>query len=67
PDLLGTIERPDGSLQVTANGHPLYQYSGDSQAGDTNGQGIDGTWFALSSAGKAVQESPSGTSYSQPN
>jgi predicted lipoprotein with Yx(FWY)xxD motif len=35
---LGTITRADnGSLQVTYNGLPLYFYSGDKAAGDTNG------------------------------
>lgn len=44
----GTITRDDGSTQVTYNHRPLYYYSGDSQAGDTNGQGVDGTWFVAS-------------------
>jgi predicted lipoprotein with Yx(FWY)xxD motif len=35
---LGTITRTDdGTHQVTYNGLPLYFYSGDSAAGDTNG------------------------------
>jgi predicted lipoprotein with Yx(FWY)xxD motif len=35
---LGTITRADtGALQVTYNGLPLYFYSGDHAAGDTNG------------------------------
>jgi predicted lipoprotein with Yx(FWY)xxD motif len=44
---LGTITRPDGSHQVTYNGHPLYYFAGDTAAGDTSGQAIDsfgGTW-----------------------
>ena len=44
---LGTIQRPDGGTQVTYNGLPLYTYSGDTSAGQANGQGIQGVWFAV--------------------
>jgi predicted lipoprotein with Yx(FWY)xxD motif len=30
--------------QVMYNGHPLYTFSGDKSAGDTNGEGIMGLW-----------------------
>lgn len=55
--LLGTIKRGDGSTQATYNKHPLYYYSGDSQAGQQNGQGINAfgaTWHVLTPAGTAV-------------
>ena len=42
-----TVTRADGSQQLTYNGWPLYSFSGDHKAGDTNGQGIGGIWFAL--------------------
>lgn len=42
---LGTSVRTDGSIQVTLNNEPLYYYSGDQKAGDTNGQGLGGVWF----------------------
>lgn len=42
---LGTIKRADGALQVTYNGWPLYYYSGDRAAGDTNGQGLLHLWY----------------------
>ena len=36
----------DGNgTQVEYNGHPLYTYSGDTAAGQTNGEGIGGKWF----------------------
>jgi predicted lipoprotein with Yx(FWY)xxD motif len=41
---LGTITRDDGSPQVTYNGKPLYLFSGDAAAGDTNGDGVAGIW-----------------------
>ena len=31
--------------QVIYNDHPLYTFSGDTAAGQTNGQGIGGKWF----------------------
>ncbi len=53
----GMIGTATGSSQVTYAGHPLYWFSGDTKAGDTNGQGLDdfgGEWYAISPAGKAV-------------
>ena len=61
--MLGTTARDDGSTQVTYDGHPLYLYSGDSAAGDANGQGIGGVWFAVTAKG-APAKAASGTSSS---
>ena len=37
--------RPDGAgSQVVWNGKPLYRYAGDSNPGDTNGDGIGNVW-----------------------
>lgn len=41
---LATFQRPEGQTQVTYNGMPLYYYSKDAKAGDTNGQGVAGVW-----------------------
>ena len=41
-EAVGTINRPDGTIQLTLNGWPVYRYSGDPQPGATAGQGIDG-------------------------
>jgi predicted lipoprotein with Yx(FWY)xxD motif len=49
--LLGTAKR-GSKLQVTYNGHPLYTYSGDSAAGQTNGEGSSGVWFVVKASGK---------------
>jgi|SRR5579862_1214226 len=49
--LLGTLTRPNGAIQVTYNGHPLYRYSGDTKAGQTSGEGTDGAWFAVKASG----------------
>jgi predicted lipoprotein with Yx(FWY)xxD motif len=39
----GTLTVVSG--QVAYNGHPLYEYSGDSAAGQANGEGIGGKWY----------------------
>ncbi|MBV8527327.1 MAG: hypothetical protein JOZ75_03340 [Candidatus Dormibacteraeota bacterium] len=43
---LGTVALADGSMEVTYNGWPLHTYAADTAAGQTNGQGIAGKWFA---------------------
>jgi predicted lipoprotein with Yx(FWY)xxD motif len=50
-NMLGTITRTDGSTQVTYNSWPLYYYSGDSAAGQTNGEGSGSVWYVVSPAG----------------
>ena len=55
--LLGTIKRSDNTTQVTYNHHPLYYYSGDSGAGQQNGQGLNAfgaAWFVVAPAGGKV-------------
>lgn len=57
PALLGTIERPDGSLQLTYNGRPLYRYSADTSADPLAGQGIEddwGHWYLVTPTGVEV-------------
>jgi predicted lipoprotein with Yx(FWY)xxD motif len=49
--LLGTIKRPDGTVQLTLHGWPLYRYAGDSTPGQANGEGIGGVWFAARPTG----------------
>ena len=53
---LGTLEREDGSLQLTLDGRPLYLFSGDGSPGDVTGQGVDGTWFVAGPDGKKITE-----------
>jgi predicted lipoprotein with Yx(FWY)xxD motif len=55
--LVSTTMRSGGVTQVTYNGHPVYMYGGDKNAGDTNGEGINafgGSWYAVSPAGAKV-------------
>lgn len=53
--LLATFTRPDNGRQVTYNGHPLYTFSGDQSSGQTNGQGVGGMWYVVSSGGQIVR------------
>jgi predicted lipoprotein with Yx(FWY)xxD motif len=58
---LGVAPRNDGTQQLTYQGAPLYLFVGDSQPGDTNGQGSGGIWFVVSaptSAGASDSASP---------
>lgn len=52
--MLGSTTRTDGTTQVTYNGWPVYYFSGDSQPGDINGQGIGDVWYAMGADGKAT-------------
>ncbi|MFC4499492.1 MULTISPECIES: SCO0930 family lipoprotein [Streptomyces] len=45
--LLSTFERPDGTQQLAIDCWLLYWFTGDQTPGDTNGQGVGGTWFAV--------------------
>lgn len=61
----GIITRSDGSLQWTYQNFPLYMYSGDSAAGQSNGQGITsfgGVWGVArpASSSPGPTSSPSG-------
>lgn len=53
--MLGTVERTDGTEQVTYNNLPLYHFSGDESAGDTNGQGLNDVWWVLSPEGEPIR------------
>ncbi len=51
---LGFVRRPDGSLQLTIRGLPVYRYSGDEARGEVNGEGIEafgGIWHAVAAGG----------------
>jgi predicted lipoprotein with Yx(FWY)xxD motif len=61
---LGTVKRPEGTLQVTYKGTPLYTFAQDKQAGETNGQGIKdvGTWSVVTTSSGSAPAASTGSS-----
>jgi predicted lipoprotein with Yx(FWY)xxD motif len=64
---LRTVKRPEGTIQVTYKGTPLYTFTGDKQAGETKGQGIKdvGVWSAVTT-GSSSTAAASTSSSSEP-
>ena len=60
---LATFARPDGTLQVSYVGHPLYYFIGDKKPGDTNGQGVAGLWTVAPVSGSVPAASPTSAGY----
>jgi predicted lipoprotein with Yx(FWY)xxD motif len=60
---LATVKRPDGSVQVTYKGEPLYTFAQDTAPGQANGQGIKdvGTWSAVTISSAASSPAPATT------
>jgi predicted lipoprotein with Yx(FWY)xxD motif len=57
---LGSVKRPDGAMQVTYKGHPLYTFSKDKDDGDAYGQGVKAfgaSWYVLAPSGKKIDNS----------
>jgi predicted lipoprotein with Yx(FWY)xxD motif len=48
PVKLGTVNRPEGTVQVTYRGLPLYTFASDKKAGQVKGEGLKdvGVWHA---------------------
>ena len=67
--LLGTIERENGSTQVTYDGWPLYRFASDAAPGDVNGQGVGSVWYVIGPDGVPIEDAAmvaSGGAYTRP-
>jgi predicted lipoprotein with Yx(FWY)xxD motif len=51
--------------QYTYNGWPLYRFSGDTEAGQTNGQGVGGIWHIAGADGNPVMTAAATTTTSK--
>ena len=60
---LGTVVRPDGRIQVTYKGGPLYTFAEDTKRGDVKGEGFRdvGVWHAATVGAAAASSSSSGS------
>ncbi|MFJ2478424.1 hypothetical protein ACIOWI_36805 [Streptomyces sp. NPDC087659] len=56
---IGFLPR-DGAFQVTIGGWPVYLFSKDTKPGDTNGQGVGGTWFGVTPDGQKAGQPAGG-------
>lgn len=54
-NLVGSVERTDGTMIVTYNGWPLYYWWEDAAAGDTLGQAVGDVWWVITPAGEPVR------------
>lgn len=52
---VGTIETPEGELQMTVDGMPIYYFHKDLAAGDTNGQAVGEVWYLVGPDGALIQ------------
>jgi predicted lipoprotein with Yx(FWY)xxD motif len=50
-DLVGTVAREDGTLQLTIDKWPVYTYIGDAKAGQWKGQNVGKKWFVITPEG----------------
>jgi predicted lipoprotein with Yx(FWY)xxD motif len=63
---LGTIKRANGQLQVTYGGYPLYRYAADSKPGQTKGEGVEGSWYAVTPSDALVKTTTNTTAATPP-
>ena len=52
--LITLVARTDGTQQVKYGEYPLYYFSGDAAAGETNGQGLNEKWYVVGADGEEI-------------
>ncbi|WP_298458609.1 hypothetical protein [uncultured Cellulomonas sp.] len=56
--LLGTVERTDGTTQVTYGDWPLYLWQNDTAPGETTGQAVNDVWWVVGTDGEPIRTMP---------
>jgi len=64
--LLGTIKATGTMRQVTYGGFPLYTFTGDTKAGQVNGEGFLKAWFVVNTKGALVKHAVAASSSPAP-
>ena len=54
-NLLTTVPRTDGTIQVVYNKWPLYFWQKDTKPGDVTGQGVGGVWWVVGVDGQPIK------------
>ncbi len=52
------MQRPDGTSQLDHRGWAVYRFAGDAAPGATEGQGVGGTWYAVTPEGRKAAGAP---------
>ncbi len=60
--LVGTVERSDGSKQLTLKGWPLYRFASDDEAGEAKGQAVGGVWWVVGPDGTKITKKAAASS-----
>jgi predicted lipoprotein with Yx(FWY)xxD motif len=61
---IGTAPTTGGAEQLTLNGHRLYTFSGDTKAGQVNGQAYMNQWWVLAPSGQLIKHPAASSSSS---
>ncbi len=54
PDAVGTVRRPDGTIQVAYGGNPLYRSASDRGPGDVSGHDVAEGWHLVDPNGRRI-------------
>jgi predicted lipoprotein with Yx(FWY)xxD motif len=59
---VGTAPTTGGARQLTLDGHRLYTFSGDTKAGQVNGEAFENEWWVLAPSGQLIKHGAASSS-----